>query len=585
MGSPFSVRQGNPIAMQCRHHPTCPGCPLLDEPYPAQLEAKRDRLATAFGRYPHLRLPVPGEVTAARFVQGYRHRLKLPVHVGAEHVSAGLYDPASGRVLDTPDCPVLEPGLREALASVLVWLRGRRGVHAIDLRRSSATGELQLVIACEGGDLHGGPRAARKLLASVPGLVSVATSRADPERKRVMGRGARMLAGEPAIEEAIGDVRYQLHPGAFFQVDPRNARWIHDRVRDFVGDAARVLDLYAGVGAYALMLAPGRERVVAVEEVPQAAAAARAMAPDNVEVLASRVEAADLSGGFLDGAPGQPDPQRDEGARGAQRSFDAVILNPARRGSDPETLASVARLAPRLVYVSCGPETLARDLDILAAHGMRVAEVDAIDLFPHTAEVETVVRLQRGKPLVSWRGAQSPWARHQDAKRRRPQRGEAREASLDQGTARARGAQASGARGRPTRVLVLVVGETEPSGTLPGGRFRRLGVVATHSLLRIDLDGPMVPALAALARRRHPVAGRDPRTRRFFAEKAGLLRPFVHVERSASATAPLHGDLVQALIELRASSEVLARASTSPSGSDGERPRRSKRPKGRKRRA
>jgi len=510
--------------MQCRHHPACPGCPLLDRSYPDQLSLKRARLAEALGRYPHLRLPVPERVRGADFVEGYRHRLKLPVAVHGSGVAIGLYDPTSGRVLDTPDCPVLEPGLRDALGELRSWLAGRRGIHAVDLRRSSATGELQLVIACEGGDLHGGPRAARQLMERIPGLASVATSRADPERKRVMGRGAKVIAGAPAIEEAIGGVRYQLHPGAFFQVDPRNAAWIHDRVRAFVGDAARVLDLYAGVGAYALMLAPGRERVVAIEEVPQAAAAARAEAPDNVEVVASKVEDAKLQG-----------------------PFDAVVLNPARRGSSPATLAAVARLAPRLVYVSCGPETLARDLDVLAAHGMRVAEIDAIDLFPHTAEVETVVRLERGKPLVTWRGVQSPWVR---------------------------GARASGARGRPQRIVVLVVGETPPAGGLPGGRFRRLGVVATHSVLRIDLEGPMVPALAALARQGHPVAGRDPRTARFFAEKAGLVRPFVHVERSGSAEAELHGDLQQALIELRAEPGLLARCIAAPSSSPSKRRRR-----------
>lgn len=495
--------------MECRHHPTCPGCPRLDEPYAAQLDAKRERMATAFGRYPHLALPVPDQVQPAAFVESYRHRLKLPVDIRDKRVVVGLYDPRSGRVLDTPDCPVLEPGLREALPPILDWLRGRRGVHAIDLLRSSATGELQLVIACQGGDLHGGPRAARQLVAKVPDLVSVAVSRADPQRKRVMGRGAKVVAGRAAIEEAIGEFRYQLHPGAFFQVDPRNAAWIHERVRDFVGDAARVLDLYAGVGAYALMLAPGRERVVAVEEIPAAAAAARAMAPDNVEVVASKVESAELRG-----------------------QFDAAVLNPARRGSDPATLAAVARLVPRLVYVSCGPETLARDLDILAAHGLRVTDVDAIDLFPHTSEIETVVRLERGRALTTWQGQQSPWTR---------------------------GARSSGARGRPSQVLALVIGATETEGRVPGGRFRRLGVVATHSLVRIQLEGPLVPALAALARRGHPVAGRDARTARFFADKAGLVRPFVHVERAGRHRAPLHGDLVQTLIELGATREIVAR--------------------------
>jgi hypothetical protein len=118
----------------------------------------------------------------------------------------------------------------------------------------------------------------------------------------------------------------------------------------------------------------------------------------------------------------------------------------------------------------------------------------------------------------------------------------------------------SGAKGRPKRVLALVLGDTGGYGHLPGAKFRRIGLVATHSLIRIDLDGPLVPALSALAKQRHPVAGRDPRTARFFAEKVGLVRPFVHVERAGDATAPLHGDLVEALIGLGADPSTLKRA-------------------------
>lgn len=520
--------------MLCRHHPTCPGCPLLDQPYEGQLAAKRARLATALGRYPHLHLPEVPPVAPAAFTEGYRHRLKLPIANRGDRVMVGLYHPETGHVVDTPDCPVLEPGLREALQQVVGFLRGKRGVHSIDLRRSDATGDLQLVLACAGGELPGGPKGAAELLRRVPGLKSVAVSRADPHGKRVLGSGPRVLAGDAWIEEAIGPTRYRLYPGAFFQVDPRNARWIHDRVRAYVGDAATVLDLYAGVGAYALMLAPGRKRVLAVEEVTEAARSARAMAPPNVEVVASKVEDLALS-----------------------EPFDVAILNPARRGSDPATLGRVAALAQRLVYVSCGPETLARDLDVLAAHGMRVVELGAVDLFPNTPEVETVVKLQRGPAVTSWAvtggRAATPWVAP-------PGQRASKRANRGARPAAPRRPDHSGAVGTPRRVLVLALGDTGPHGTLPGARYKRLGVVATHSLLRIDLDGPLVPALAALARGGHPVAGRDPRTAWFFADKVGLVRPFVHVEQSDQALAPLHGDLVEALIGLGAAPAVLDRA-------------------------
>ena len=303
---------------RCRHHPRCPGCPLMGRDYAEQLQTKHARVRRAFGRFGHLPAP-PAPLPAPRQM-AYRHRLKLPLHVMNDHVSIGLYDRAGRTVLDTPDCPVLDSGLRESLQPILGWLRGKRGVHSLDLRRSEATGELQAVFACKGGELPGGARAARALAQAVPKLRSIAVSRADPEGRRVIGDAPRVIAGRAHIEEAIGATRYRIYPGAFFQVDPASAVGLHKLVKDGLGGARRVLDLYAGVGAYALMLAGSVEKVVAIEEVPAAVEAARAMAPRNVEVIGSKVEDQNLEG-----------------------RFDAAVLNPARRGADPKTLERLAR--------------------------------------------------------------------------------------------------------------------------------------------------------------------------------------------------------------------------------------------------
>jgi len=509
--------------MKCRHHPTCPGCPQLERPYDAQLETKRGRLQQALRRYPHVFSPAAKarvdevKVRPAVRTDGYRHRLKLPVRHGGKGVAVGLYDRDGKGVLNTPDCPVLAAPLRESLPPIQRWLQGKKGVHSVDLRVSAATGELQLVLACRGGELDGGARAARGLVRALPALASVAVSTADKARKRVMGARPRVIAGKQRLGERIGATELSLHPGAFFQVDPDNALQLHDLVRDAVGGARRVLDLYSGVGAYGRMLAkdPGC-RVVAVEEVAAAVRSARAGAPRNFEVIEGRVE------DVLDR------PQLMKGA-------EVAILNPARRGALPPVLAAMAKRVERVVYVSCGPEALARDLDVLAAHGMRVKGIAALDLFPQTAEVETVVHLERGKALEDWavKGGRAthPWGR-------RP----------------------SGAVGRATEVMALVIGDTGDSGNLSNGRYRRLGRVAGHSLLSIRPTGHPKLALSDLARAGHPVAGRHGATDRFFAEKAGLLRPFIHISRAGTAVAPLHGDLVAALVQLGAGGGTLARA-------------------------
>jgi len=486
--------------VDCRHHPRCPGCPLLPQPYPSQLQAKQRRLHAALSVFGHL--PAAPPVRGALHTEGYRHRLKLPVHHGPKHTSIGLVDPKTQRVLHTPDCPVLAAGLREALPPLLRWLQGRRSVHSVDLRVSAATGELQLVLACRGGKLPGGKGGARELLRSVPGLVSVAASEADPSGRRVMGRRPRMVAGEPLLREAIGDTDYVLYPGAFFQADPRNAVQIHDLVRELVGDARTVADLYAGVGAYGRMLAPHVERVVAIEEVPQAAKAAAYRGPSNLEVQAGRVEDLPL----------------------ADR-FDAMVLNPARRGCDPGALAHLATRTDRMVMVSCGPETLARDLDVLSAHGLRVSRIEAVDLFPQTAEVEAVVLLERGKALRSWPveggRASGPWL-----------------------------GRPSGAQGRPSVVEALVLGDARRA-RVRGARLKVTRKVAGHSLVELTLSAPLGAVLGQLRRVGHPVAGEDMKTARFFRDKGLLVRPFVHVLRAGSAKAPRHGDLELCLRQLR----------------------------------
>jgi 23S rRNA (uracil1939-C5)-methyltransferase len=494
--------------LECRHHPSrggkCPGCALLHLEYREQREVKRERLVRALARYPHLALPRPTDVVPSANISGYRHRAKLPVDIGPEHVHVGLYATVTGQshvVLDTPDCPVLAEPLRTMLPPIQAWLAGREGVHSLDLRVSRASGRGMVVFACRGGELHGGPRAARALLRDVPGLATVAVSHAERTGKRVLGSAPRVLAGPKFLEERIGSTTYQLHPGAFFQVDPEQAERIHELVHEMVGDAARVLDLYAGVGAYGLMLAPGRERVLLVEEVPEAAEAARAVAPPHVEVSNVKVQDLTISG-----------------------EWDAAVLNPARRGSDLDTLRALATLVPRAVYVSCGPETLARDLDVLAAHGLHAARIVPVDLFPQTPEIETVVELKRGPALTSWDGGavRGPWT-----------------------------GGYSGGTGRPRIVTVLAVGRTRDRGTLDGARYERVGEVATHSLLRLTLTGNLPRALARLRSFGHPIAGEDKRTAVFFAERAGLLRPFVHIDTDEhSVDVPLHGDLEEALERL-----------------------------------
>lgn len=516
--------------MKCSYHPTCPGCPLLSHPYPEQLRQKQERLQRAFDLFPHLRLKAP-PVLPALHTGAYRHRMKLHVHIRDRDARVGLADPRTGHVLDTPDCPVLSEKLRAGLGTIREWMAGKHGIHSLDLRQSAATGELQAVFACSQGRLPGGEKALGKLLAKLPALASVAVSVADPERRRVKGDAPRVMAGREWIGEGIGAARYRIHPGAFFQVDPRNAAQIHALLRELAGTGAgtdagtkagqpggftgSVLDLYGGVGAYSVMFAQAGASVVMVEEDAAACRGARAVAPAGMRVIEGRAE--DITPAA---APARA------GASSAS-GFDLALLNPARRGSDPRLLRRLPELAATAIYVSCSPESLARDLDTLAAAGMQADAIRAIDLFPQTPEVETVVRLRRAPPLQRW-PVPGGEATGPDA------------------------AGTSGAVGTPAEVLALLIGDTGSSGQTNGASWERVSRPAGHSLLKISLSPPatLPPLLRSLRDRGHPLAGEDARTRAFFEDKALLQRPFLHVSRAGSARAPLHGDLQIALDRL-----------------------------------
>lgn len=125
------------------------------DPYADQLLAKQARLGRALAPYGHL--PEAPAVVGSEWQEGYRHRLKLPV-ASAPSRAIGLYDREGGRVLDTPNCLVLHPELRAALGAVRAWLADRTDVASVDLRRSHATGQLQLVLALPGGELPGGAK-------------------------------------------------------------------------------------------------------------------------------------------------------------------------------------------------------------------------------------------------------------------------------------------------------------------------------------------------------------------------------------------------------------------------------------------
>lgn len=553
----------------------CGGCAGIALPYPAQLAAKAERLSRALA--PYALDPALDAVRGAEPRAAYRTRAKLVV---APDGAIGLYARGGHELVDLPGCRVLPPSMLAVVAALRALLpRARVPVRALDLRavECEAAGGLLVTLVVEAG---ADPRRLAALaddVAALPGVLGVAASARAPRSPRVLGGAPRVLRGPAAVRDRLGaGLPFQLAAhGAFVQAHRGQARALQDAAvaaldRTLGGlQAARVLELFAGSGGLALRLAAAGAELRAVEADPRAAECAREAA--RVQGLALAVETGDATGVAADLAR-------------AGAGFDAVVVNPPRRGLAPELRAALARLSPRvLVYVSCEPATLARDLAHLAWLGLRARRLAPFDMIPQSAEVETLAVLLPAEPPALPLLHRDDGALVVDAPPHLAaallhlvQRGWPEAAPAQPLDAAASGAclfarTPGGAARPPTHEYVaLVRGVARAGGRLGRARYRRLAVVGGHALLRIDPLGASLPALRrALAGIGHPVLG-DARhghapSNRHLAERHGLDRPFLHrAALTLSGSSPprrieaaLAPDLAAVLESLGAESDVL----------------------------
>lgn len=415
-----STSETGTVRVICEHADRCAGCPLIDLPYTTQLAHKRGRLVEAVASYPTLDLTYVQPTLPADPVTGYRTRAKLVVapNESAPGLLIGLYASGGGHVvLDTPRCRVVSPAIAEAAAAVRelatepgsVLSRtstaptlGRSAqalVRAIDLReargRDASEARVLVTLVSSRDDVRTPETleelraAARALRAKMPAISGVALNLREGDSPQVLGSELIVLDGESIARDRIGEVSHLATFGAFVQAHRTQARRVHDILFEALAPkpGERVYDLYGGSGAIGLSLAARGVDVHLVESfapaaklalesaqtLPQGAGKFEATAGEVSEVLAKLAKGA---------APGES-------------AVDVVVLNPPRRGIAPLVREQVALLRPRAIgYVSCDPETLARDLDHFRRLGYRASLVQPLDMIPLTDEVETVAVLE-----------------------------------------------------------------------------------------------------------------------------------------------------------------------------------------------
>jgi 23S rRNA (uracil1939-C5)-methyltransferase len=581
--------------VHCEHAKDCPGCPLIDLPYGEQLDAKRRAVVSSLSRFSELvRSDVLPAVGADPVVE-YRQRAKLAVSERA----IGLYGRGSHTVVDSPNCRVQDPIVLRVVARVRDLLPPGRFLHALDVTRVPEGALVTLVVDAGEADARVLDFSVR-LREAEPSVVGVAVSRRAKDSPRLLGRAPAPVAGVERVRVGIeGETafHYAAH-GAFAQAHGGQERALRGAIVTAVSggrtlQGIRVLELFAGSGALSLALSSRGAHVHSVESFVPAADLARAAARDqrlDIEIEASDAE--DAVGRLV----------------ATREHFDALIVNPPRRGLFASLRRNLVELAPEvIVYVSCEPRTLARDLADFARRGYLPTSVTPYDMMPLTQEVETLVVLGRtavpepevifsDDTLIAVAKAPHeptiPQGEHPGSLLERVQRLEGADAAvpvhrLDVGTSGvclfARRPELAAALSRALsegqkEYLALLRGIARKKGVVNRAlvergrpqeartRYVRADVVGGHSLVHVHPEhGRKHQVRRHLASIGHAVVGDerygDAATNSHFSMKHGLDRPFLHAHKIALAhagrelelVAPLAPDLELVLESLSAS--------------------------------
>jgi 23S rRNA (uracil1939-C5)-methyltransferase len=391
----FSSTERAEYEAYCPHFPSCVGCPFIKVPYPEQLLKKRAIVGRALAEYSSLAGADVSPVVPSPQRLGYRARVKLVVRKNRDQVAMGLYVPQTHRVIDISSCPVHPRQVNQ----VVFYLKKKvlelgiapyderddsGDLRYVDFRFSVARHELSLTLVTRHASFPQGAPLAKALQQRFPFITGVIQNVNENRGNVIWGNSFRTLGGRDTIMERVGDLKLVFPAGVFSQANPFTARKLYDRVYELAAlkGGETVLDLYCGVGPISLYLAVAARQVWAVDDSELSITTAKQNARRNGRGNC-RFIAGDVATTLTQLTKDLP-------------RIDLMVLNPPRKGIKAAALEAVlAAGAPRIIYVSCEPRSLARDLDRLVAANYRVEQIQPFDMFPQTEEVETLVLLRK----------------------------------------------------------------------------------------------------------------------------------------------------------------------------------------------
>ncbi len=373
---------------RCPVYESCGGCQLQHLSYAAQLREKQRQVEDAVRHIGKLR-DVKIFPTLGTEPWGYRNKMQFPVGKAKGEIAVGCFAQGSHSIIDTETCHIQKQANNEIMNAMREAVRHfhlpvydedkHTGLIRHVMGRVGANGDVMAVIVTAKKDLPRAKELVKFLRARVPKLVSVHQNIQTYHNNVILGRETKLLWGKSAIFDSIGPLSFQISPRSFFQVNTAQAEVLYGKALEFAGlrGGETVVDAYCGTGTITLFLARKAAKAYGIEVVSTAIADAKKNAHTN------HIKNAE----FIVGDATQIMPRLYRNGIHP----DVVVTDPPRAGCTPVVLETFVKMQPsRIVYVSCNPATLARDLAILDELGYRTEKIQPVDMFPQTSHVESV---------------------------------------------------------------------------------------------------------------------------------------------------------------------------------------------------
>lgn len=371
----------------------CGGCQLLHMDYKKQLAWKKERTAQLLKPYGKLK-----EIIGMETPEHYR--CKVHAAFGRDsrgNVISGTYQEKSHKIVPVENCLLENEKADAVIATIRKLLKsfkikiydedtGYGLLRHVIVRVGYETGQIMVVFVLRSPILPSKNNFVKALLKEHPEITTVVVNMNDQKTSMVLGKKQQVIYGPGYIKDRLCGMEFKISPRAFYQVNPPQAQKLYEKVIEYAGLSGKetVMDAYCGTGTIGMIAAPYAANVIGVElnrdAVRDAIAGARENRLSNIRFY--QADAGDMAMEMA----------------GEREKVDVVLMDPPRTGSSEKFLEALIMLKPeRIVYVSCNPETLARDLGYLCGRGYQMKKGAMVDMFPFTDDVETVVALNRIK--------------------------------------------------------------------------------------------------------------------------------------------------------------------------------------------